>query len=492
MQSERLKSFCFLLLGLVLAFLSIRKSHRPDLFFYYLDVIDFANRYAAIPGLVNLNPSMAYNNTFHLFTALIDSGPWEHRSVYIPLGVMYWAAMGHFMSSACKILKNEISVESLFSFFMLPFLSYSVITGTVSSAGTNELTWILTALVVKYLLAMESEKKKGDTDFFSPLPKESLHLLILAFFISITALINKLSALPILASMMIAVPVYCRGLFRDKQVRHLLMASIAFSATVLAIHISRNAILSGWVWYPSPVGNFGFDWSFPADSMLSGIRAKQAEARMMGSWWAYNPSDSFLVWLCPILKSMLREKGFLLLLYSLPVFVLSLLLRCFIQREKYAFPWWISVLVCAGGVLFVGSQNPYIDYAYGYIWCFAALSLASLFTIFSSRNIFRPLLIVTAVMLASWYYQYTFPWHVKNFSSTVNYQLLLTVPPHGKGTSSIDFSRGRWRVEELPISYTFPIPQKGNPWFPREKTFLEMRKPGDISRGFRLSFDDGR
>ena len=491
-QSERLKATGFLILGLSLALLSTRQSHRPDLFFYYLDVIDFAGRYPAIPGLVNLNPSLAYNNTLHLFTAILDSGPWDLRSVYVPLGVIYWAGIGHFLSSAYRVFKNEITMEGLFSFFMLPFLAYTVVTGTVSSAGTNELTWLLTALVVKYLLAMGGEKEKVFPGLSGTLSRESLHPFLPAFFIALTAFINKLSAFPVFAAIMVASLLFCRGLCREKRGRNIIFASIAFSAIVLAIHVGRNAILSGWVWFPSPAGNFGFDWSFPADSMLKGIQAKQAEARMMGRWWAWDPSASFLVWLCPLLKAMLREKGFLLLLCSVPVFFLSLMLRCFMRSEIFSFPWWIAVLVCAGGVVFVGSQNPYIDYAYGYIWCFAALSLAGLFSLFDEAKFFRPMAVAVLVLITAWYYSYSLPWHVKDFISRVNCQVLLTVPPHATGTSSIDFSKGRWRIGDLPILYTFPVPQKGNPWYPRENTFLEMREPGDLSRGFRLSFEDGR
>jgi hypothetical protein len=128
------------------------------------------------------------------------------------------------------------------------------------------------------------------------------------------------------------------------------------------------------------------------------------------------------------------------------------------------------------------------------MWCFFALTMVQVISFFPENStkgiLLRPLLVIILVLIFGWYYSSKLSWHAGHFISKIGPERLLTVEPHGKGTNNIDFSEGKWRIEELPITYTFPVPEKGNPWYPRKNTVLEMRKPGDLSKGFRLTFGD--
>ncbi|MGI9470146.1 MAG: LIC_10190 family membrane protein [Rubripirellula sp.] len=307
------------------AALAIGPPYRPDTANYHLAGVRWASQYPIIPGLGNLHHRLAFNNSSFLYAAMLDAGPWTHRSHHLAHGLLAVVTVLYFMSRIPRLADKSAANYPLYLmqalFFPIAILfSYK---GT-TSFQPDLITFMLGLVVASLLFELLLDKQ---------LSMEQIRLRVFAVcFLSSAALTVKLSFLVFgFLSSCTALVILWRA-SREPRRSYAGLVAICSVAAVISIvpWVGRHLILSGYALYPSHRVFVDVPWRVPlADAQLAGDSIV-GYARHHGEGFM-ETLDNF-DWVGPVI---LRELGHPLSVTIPLICVLSTLVGlAFVKRPK--------------------------------------------------------------------------------------------------------------------------------------------------------------
>jgi hypothetical protein len=246
-----------------------------DLGLYHLNIVHYAMSYSAIPGLANLHERLGADGPSLLFVALLSRGPWAGGGVHLANGLL--AAL-LFVDVGSRFIFTSSSYQPSFTrrFALLLFLATVVIVAIdpgvrVGSANLDFATFVFVAVGMLYLAQSVEES-------FSPTPAmTSLALLVLG---AVTRPLYWLTVVLVMVAIGVAAA-RLGGVSRRQMPRRMLPVAV-LPATLAVGWAVRQALLSGYPFFPSTVIGLPVDWRVPATIVDSSNRWIASWARHPG------------------------------------------------------------------------------------------------------------------------------------------------------------------------------------------------------------------
>jgi hypothetical protein len=402
-----------LLLGLMLgAFWIANRSMDAvaagDTGMYHIPAVTWAKEYAIVPGLANLHGRLGFNGSGLLFAAMVDVGPWVHRSTHLVNGlfllVLFWfigyRLRGYFQAGA------RPTPSTVFDLVLLtPLVITALDPWYISSLTTDLATAVVLFVATSRLLSLMERPQSAK-------PAESAFEIVQITALCSIAVCFKLSA-AIFAGLLwlIAVGWFIRAHRTEKP---WLTRGLAWSAGLTAglglVWIGRGVILSGFPFYPSTVAAAPVEWRVPveqaeAEADWIGHFARtyyDGEAynyaaygeRLLGDWTWFRP------WLSGTLD-LVNARWLVVLPFGL---ALSFLLVALLRGKQGAAPpgWRLLLIPALGGIAFWFVAGPRPPFGFFAFWVFAALAAALALgsVVATARPATLKLIAATAVTLA--------------------------------------------------------------------------------------------
>lgn len=287
------------LAALWLANQSVMQPQVYDGGLYHLNAVRWAREYPLIPGLGNLHARLAFNNSSFLYTALLDAGPFQHRSHQLASGFLMLLLLVPCLHGAWRVVRGTADSRSTFrALFTAPLLVWIVNSGYASTPSPDVPVFLLTVLLAGELLAaLEQAPDPGRRGFepfagicFLALVGVTVKLSFAAFAATAVALAFGLQA------------------WRVRVSERVLAAGILVTALgmlVLAPWCTRGVTLSGYPAFPGTIGVSPVEWALPAATATAMAREVQAWARQPGV-----PPEAVLgtwAWLGPWFRRVLHD-----------------------------------------------------------------------------------------------------------------------------------------------------------------------------------------
>lgn len=349
------------------ACLALGPPHRPDTANYHLAAVRWNASYPIVPGLGNLHGRLAFNNSSFLYAAMLDVGPWQHRSHHLAHGLLAVVSLLYFLSRVVLAWRAErrkfaVHFSQAFCFPVVLLFTYK---GT-TSFQPDFITFLIGMVVSTVLFEMLYDRSLSD---------RQLRMRLFAIcFLSAVGLTIKLSFLPLgLLASLIAIGRFAgeTTINRPRRLRMIGICSLA-AAISLGCWATRGVVLSGYVAYPSTVGRFEMPWTIPHEDVQLMHKRIVGYARHQGP--GYLETLDNWDWVGP---AIVRELGHPI---SVTIPILCILAAGFgvtlnrhrsrIRHDFQFKPWWF-LLPSAAAIAFMLATAPIPRFAGAAIWVFA-------------------------------------------------------------------------------------------------------------------------
>jgi hypothetical protein len=441
---------------------------------YHAQIIRWYNEYGTSPGLGNLHTRFAFNSSWLSLSALFDNGIWNNRSSWImPALSLFWG----IFYCLHELIFSQKNGTRLYALCILLWIGLKAVSGSAEpSLYYDTPVHMLNAVIVleAYYILYGYTKN---------LSKKEIHDSSIILMLSVGAfMIKPIGALSLLFSGLLTLYLLVRN---TKQTVSSWFIIYTPALCALAVWVTKNIFLSGYPLYPLPIFAMPFDWAMSFGAVNDNYLDVLAWARMPGPGYRQSLENGFFYWFIPWLNRNLRSKGFLELAVF-PSFI-SLLLWFLVSRyvkikkSVYFFIWtFLSIIywfITAPDIrfgdgffwvwlgtafLFLASdashfdianflKNPKIRIAFFYFWGLGILGGIG-FNIISKK---RDLISIGTIP-----------------SRPVKEYIVDTVPPFNVW---IPLDPADDRTGNSPLPST-----------PSEPANLEMRKPGNLGKGFRV------
>lgn len=232
-KAEIVYYILIIVIVLICATLSIEDF---DTGYYHAQIIQWIEKYKVIPGLGNISPVLAYNQSIYLPSALFSFSFLNLPSFHLVNSYLFLVLIIRLLYMAL----NSNYLKMIYPFLILYFLKVHY--NFISSDSSDLPAFIFITYIV--LLFTDNSFDSFNLNSFS------------IFLFGIIALTIKLSALPILLLVIIAF----YSIYRLVNSRQIFILIFIFVLS-LGPWIARNIILSGYLIYPFPsIDLFNVDW----------------------------------------------------------------------------------------------------------------------------------------------------------------------------------------------------------------------------------------
>lgn len=267
----------------VAVWLADRARFEPqngDSYLYHLQAVDWAEAFAATPGLANLHDRLGFNNSSTLFLALLDHWPMDSRATHVANGLLLLPLFGRGLRALARLTRIGTARDGLDAFLLVPAVDWAL--GMNLSSASPDLP----------LACMEAA-------IASELAIKSPHIGALVV-MGAALLTLKLSGVGFALGLAVAITMFLRRTTNEKIYRRVYIASLL----LIAAWMARGIVLCGYPFYPNPLGGLAVDWSVPLErareqygyTLAWGRRPGQPWRDVLASW----------DWLTPWAKSILK------------------------------------------------------------------------------------------------------------------------------------------------------------------------------------------
>jgi len=360
---------CALRLGAGLGWLEWTGAYDSDL--YHFGIVRWAKEYPTVPGLANLHAPLGFNSTYLLYAAIVDHGLWYREAAWVVPGVFVILFTAQLLWT---LLCDHAALRrtKIFSLLLLAFAAL-LICDTIPCLYYDRpaaLFLCLALLELSQLAPATAARQEMLRSLF-------MILLLVAVSVSIKPIAFAAAAL---------LGAWALWLTWRWTPRWLWLRLWLFPVLLAGGMLTRNVVLSGWLFYPTPYGRLPVQWAMPTQldpdvpdkamhSVSAGYLMARAWARLPGPahkqalaggpwlqlWWQRN---------CHAMEIKLLAGGLLCL-------VLALLVG---QRREP--PGWLpyAALVSGTVVLLWFLAAPDLRFGEGFIWLWFAVTGAWLLT----------------------------------------------------------------------------------------------------------------
>lgn len=264
-------SLCLMLLmGLWLANRTTWWITRPefDTGLYHIATMKWISSYAIVPGLGNLYGPLAMNNSYFLYAAMLDVGPWNDRSVYLTNGLLLYVLLAQCLSGLFKVsLVDDYRPYRLYySLLLVPTIPALFGINWILGLSPSNLSPDVAVFVLGIVLSGQMLL------FFLGLAQQreahvATYNLFVVIVLAMFAVTVKLS-LAFLAGTILCL-ILLVELWRNRSRWHREMMKMALivggsGSFFLLPWFIRNVVLTGYIVYPGTTALFPVEWQVPA------------------------------------------------------------------------------------------------------------------------------------------------------------------------------------------------------------------------------------
>ena len=275
--NNRKAAYSALFLGLILLWIASRAMLHPtnyDSGLYHMSAIRWINSYPIVPGLGNLHGRLAFNQSFFTYVAALNLYPYFGHGRSIANSFLLILGFATAIQMLRPVLSKPMSVLDLPvmqwvpPLLLLPILAFLCLySKDLASPGPDLTLDILTLVLLLALTRIMGIRRQEES---VPLP-----LVSLATILSATAITIKLSGIAtgLLIAGLAVVFAFLGSKTSWKAAAQLLLPP----ALILLVWMIRGIITSGVPLFPSTIGYLPTDWSMPPEAIA-------AEANTIYGW----------------------------------------------------------------------------------------------------------------------------------------------------------------------------------------------------------------
>lgn len=227
---------------------------------YHVQTIKWAKTHAVIPGIANLHGPLAFNNSSFLYDAMVDSRWWEGRGFHVANVVVLFVAVLQAITNGLQWLGDgPVSTSTrCFGFVMLSLALYLA----------RDMVSYSTDLPVALLLAVAAAQLYGlRASFTGRTGAENSYSIVALTVILVAAVSIKLSAAVFAAgALLLAIAVGLRyGKRREAGALRVLVWPTVILLAFGGAWIARGIVMSGYPFFPIAVAGFPVEWRAPSE-----------------------------------------------------------------------------------------------------------------------------------------------------------------------------------------------------------------------------------
>jgi len=365
-----------------------RWSGAYDTDLYHFNVIRWMNEHPIVFGLGNLHSRLAHTSGFLTYSSLIDNLWWDGRTA--------WITYGLFVTVVCVqwlwlIIVRAVNTSRRATIFCIATLAYVLHLQTTihPTMYFDEI-----ALLIQMVLALELL-----VGFRRPAASEPscmshtwTRITLLSTLAALGFSIKPIGAVSLVFTFFLACYAIFLILFREESRLRARCGAICAAGIIAGLlvagHILRNLIMSGWLLFPAPVGRLNVDWVMPRDpvggshwhemqSVAGQYQVIKAWARLPGPSYHKAITEGFSYWF-PQWKHRVWngiEPRWLYL--GLILILLHLGRTMFLRRDRrrITFDTFI-VALSAANIIFWFMTAPDMRFGRGYFWIWMGIGTA--------------------------------------------------------------------------------------------------------------------
>jgi hypothetical protein len=229
---------------------------------YHIPAIEWFTAHPVVHGLGNLQGPLAFNNSSLLYAALLDVGPWRHRSEHVANGLLLAALMTQGIFAAARLLRNRAwtAADAFLAVQLIPclYMATDPTIFNVASPTTDVVAIIVTLVSTAWLLSLTSSGRA----------EGSVSRALSAALLMAAAVTIKLSTIAFSAVGWLLLGLWWKR-HRDTEhtgrARRAAVAAGSVAVMMAALWMTRGVVLSGYPAFPMRVGAVNVDWRVPDD-----------------------------------------------------------------------------------------------------------------------------------------------------------------------------------------------------------------------------------
>jgi hypothetical protein len=245
---------------------SIGSAQFGDSSLYHIGLVDYAAKYPVIPGLANLHSRFGFNSTTYLLSAVFQNGIWGIEGFRLANGFICILVLFEVVNRVRKIAHlgfGDISDYVLLIGLSIVIYSAIWIPSTSISAPSPDLPAALLMLIA--IVYSAKAFCIGDLENYG-----------LAFCVAMLSFTFR----PVTAPLVIFLfALIIHQILTRKRIQMLTVVTLSLSGLLLSMVVTRNIIISGYVFYPSALRVSWLDWAVPKSSAEIDLNAIEAWAK---------------------------------------------------------------------------------------------------------------------------------------------------------------------------------------------------------------------
>lgn len=278
----------FVFLVLFVSLLISTRAIPPPLNFdsgrYHLTAIRWAKSFPIVPGLGNLQATLAHPISYFLYVATIDHGPWLYKSYHLANALLLFALCAQIFTNIFGCFRKKggaLSIYLIFNIFLMAPILKLIFFGDVSSPNTDTPVFILGVVLAMQLLRFI--EKPGF------IPQENAYDIFCISSIVIAGIVTKSAFFAFgITTLLVSFFAYSAKVGNthapsDKKTPYLFSLIIILAG--LIPWVIRNIILSGYIIYPLSSTALPVDWRIPRASVINAANGIRGWARMPLADW---------------------------------------------------------------------------------------------------------------------------------------------------------------------------------------------------------------
>lgn len=335
-----------------------------DTHLYHLQVVKWARTYPAVPGIANLHYRLAFDNSVHLFGALTDVF-YKGRASHIANGLLCIVVTLQLLAKVVRPWHQHGRLLSAFCILVLPFVLERVASNEVASLSSDLPLNLICIVIVLEMLSWQSRRSREDLR------------LALVLALATVAMTTKLggagmlavAGLTVLATLVERAPAKRVSLRLRAGWQPRALALFALPALLLSGYFARQIILSGWLLFPTPIGNLHLSWSLPEAETLDQFRWIQSWARIPRLEPADVLDHGFMRWFQPWFNGFSGSQEFQVMALALALALVRLS-----QPRKARLPWQpVALAATVLSIVLWFKGAPDLRFGAGFFWLLLAV-----------------------------------------------------------------------------------------------------------------------
>jgi hypothetical protein len=322
--------------------------------------------YPLVPGLANLHGRIGFNNSHHLFAALLSAGAWRGQVNHILNGFVVSLVLVFLLFALVKLLQTRAWTAGVWMFGALLFapvagvVLFGIFGPAISTLKADVFVSAGVILLSSVFLRFASAAA-GTSDY----RVAGATAILLGCLLATVKLSAVMFCGVIVLSVLGRASRDGRPVLRDA----LLVGAAAAGALLLASFVIRGIVLSGYPLYPSTLLPMNVDWRVP-------IAQADAERTFIKTWAQLRPTYDAATaltqgWLTGWLRSLILTERLTILL---PLTATAVLAAAYTPKkgpDAVLAPRWALVVLAMASALALGvwfTQAPAARFASVYFW----------------------------------------------------------------------------------------------------------------------------